>query len=114
MSVALPFDFYDGGKDKCGARVVVVFESSAGKPWSGARNNLTLRVVDAFGSENSTDADQTILLSNTAWRIATGNSTVNSFESWPIRWYYVDAEYQNETMERYDESSDDDTDDSCV
>lgn len=106
MTVALPSDLYTGRISKCGQKVVVVFEPVAGQPWSGPKNNLTLTVVDAFDSNDKTEIGRTVLLSEKAWKEATGNSIINKFESWPIRWFFIDAAMQQDTAEGTHENSD--------
>ncbi|EGG11077.1 uncharacterized protein MELLADRAFT_92508 [Melampsora larici-populina 98AG31] len=99
MTVALPSDLYTGKITKCGQRVVVIFENLAGQKWTGPKNNLTLTVVDAFDTNDRTEIGRTVLLSEVAWKEATGNSIINKFESWPIRWFFLDSAMQHETAE---------------
>lgn len=106
MTVALPSDLYTGRISKCGQKVVVVFEPVAGQQWSGPKNNLTLTVVDAFDNTDKTELGRTVLLSEKAWKEATGNQIINRFETWPIRWFFIDAEMQQNTAEGNHENSD--------
>ncbi|EGG01149.1 uncharacterized protein MELLADRAFT_79073 [Melampsora larici-populina 98AG31] len=99
LTVALPSDLNTGRFTKCGQQVVVVFDQLAGRPWQGSKNNLTLTVSDSFDSKGHSELDRTILLSEKAWKEATGNSIINKFESWPVRWFFLDAAMQQETAD---------------
>lgn len=106
MTVALPSDLYTGKISKCGQKVVVVFEDLAGQKWSGPKNNLTLTVIDAFDRNDRTEVGRTVLLSEKAWKEATGNAIINKFESWPVRWFFLDAAMQQDTADGTHENTD--------
>ncbi|KAG0145970.1 hypothetical protein CROQUDRAFT_715861 [Cronartium quercuum f. sp. fusiforme G11] len=91
MTVAFPSDLYTGK--------------------SGPKNKLSLTVVDAFHTHDRTELRRTVLLGEDAWREATGNSIINKFESWPIRWFFRDATMQHDTVEGDHENTDGEGDD---
>ncbi|KAG0144015.1 hypothetical protein CROQUDRAFT_65595 [Cronartium quercuum f. sp. fusiforme G11] len=99
LTISLPSDLYTGKINQCGQKVVVVFEPLAGQRWSGAKDNLTVSVTDSFKSDGHSELERTVLLSETAWKEVTGSSFINKFESWPIRWFFVDSNMQKETAD---------------
>ncbi|KAH9813201.1 secreted protein [Melampsora americana] len=94
LTVTLPSELYLERFTKCGQKIVIEFEDvDIGQDSNPIpKKNLTVTLIDAFDSPKRTEVGRTMMLSEKAWKEITGNSVINKFQTWPVKYFFIVSE----------------------